>query len=67
MIVTATRFADYDVEVIDAEEEPFGWARHDRSTPNLWGPPAPARWFEEASHFAGVPVVEPPGDEDAVA
>jgi catechol 2,3-dioxygenase len=49
------------VQIIDIDEEPV---RHDVSAgANLWGPPPPRSWFEEASPLAGATVTQvPDGD-----
>lgn len=44
---------------VDLEEEPLGWSRREPKVPKLWGPDAPASWFEEASVFVGVEPAEP--------
>ena len=46
------------VQMIDIDEEP---ARHDvNAGANLWGPPPPRSWFEEASPFEGGKVTQAP-------
>jgi catechol 2,3-dioxygenase len=46
-------------QAIDIEVPPLRWDVADRTLSVPWGFPAQRRWFEEATPFAGVPVVEP--------
>ena len=50
------------VQMIDIDEEPV---RHDvNAGANLWGPPPPRTWFEEASPLVGATVTAPPVEGD---
>ena len=40
--------------VIDIDQEPKRWELSDRRRSQLWGFPAPRKWFEEASEFEAV-------------
>jgi len=49
------------VQMIDIDDEPL---QHDATAgSNLWGPPPPRTWFEDATPFAGVKVIEAPVGE----
>jgi catechol 2,3-dioxygenase len=41
-------------QMIDLDDEPYGWATSDRDVANTWGPSAPDTWRREASRFRGV-------------
>jgi catechol 2,3-dioxygenase len=41
-------------QLIDGDDEPFGWSTSDANVPNLWGPPAPESWFKVATPFDGI-------------
>ncbi|MEM7303795.1 MAG: VOC family protein [Pseudomonadota bacterium] len=45
--------------LIDIDHEPKRWELSDTRRSQLWGFPAPRKWFMEASEFAGVEVKEP--------
>jgi catechol 2,3-dioxygenase len=45
--------------VIDIDHEPKRWNLTDTRRSQLWGFPAPKKWFYEASEFEGVPVRKP--------
>ena len=45
--------------VIDVDQAPKRWELSDTRRSQLWGLPAPRKWFTEASRFEGVPVHEP--------
>ena len=45
--------------VIDSDHRPKRWDLSDTRRSQLWGFPAPAKWFYEASDFEGV-AVNPP-------
>jgi catechol 2,3-dioxygenase len=47
------------VQTIDIEDEPVRYNLTGKNT-NVWGPPPPRSWFEEASPFAGTGVIEAP-------
>jgi catechol 2,3-dioxygenase len=44
---------------IDIEVEPVCWSRRDMRSAAPWGSPAQRSWFEEATHFKGVSLVDP--------
>ncbi len=44
---------------LDLEQKPLRWDLSDTRRSQLWGLPATAKWFCEASNFAGVEPVEP--------
>lgn len=46
-------------QFIDLESEPIRWDVSDPRRAQLWGMPASARWFFEASSFPDEPVLEP--------
>jgi catechol 2,3-dioxygenase len=46
-------------QFIDLEDQPIRWDVSDPRRAQLWGLPASARWFFEASEFPGEPVHEP--------
>ncbi len=46
-------------QAIDINHTPLRWDLSNTRRSQLWGLPAPARWFYEASDFAGKPVHEP--------
>ena len=46
-------------QFIDLEADPIRWDVSDPRRAQLWGMPASARWFFEASEFPGEPVLEP--------
>jgi catechol 2,3-dioxygenase len=46
-------------QFIDLEDTPIRWDLSDPGRAQLWGLPASARWFFEASEFPGEPVQEP--------
>ncbi len=46
-------------QFIDLEERPIRWDLSNTRRAQLWGMPASARWFFEASEFEGQPVNEP--------
>jgi catechol 2,3-dioxygenase len=46
-------------QFIDLEAEPIRWDVSDPRRAQLWGMPASARWFFEASSFPNEPVIEP--------
>jgi catechol 2,3-dioxygenase len=46
-------------QFIDLEDKPIRWEVSDPRRAQLWGLPASARWFFEASEFPGEPVQEP--------
>ena len=46
-------------QAIDINHTPLRWDLSNTRRSQLWGLPAPARWFYEASEFAGKPVHEP--------
>ncbi|HWH25595.1 MAG TPA: 3,4-dihydroxyphenylacetate 2,3-dioxygenase [Pseudolysinimonas sp.] len=46
-------------QVIDWEEPPLRWDISDPTRAQLWGLPASARWFFEASEYPNEPVLEP--------
>jgi catechol 2,3-dioxygenase len=46
-------------QFIDLEDKPIRWDVSDPRRAQLWGLPASARWFFEASEFPGEPVREP--------
>jgi len=46
-------------QFIDLEDQPIRWDVSDPRRAQLWGLPASARWFFEASEFPGEPVNEP--------
>jgi catechol 2,3-dioxygenase len=49
------------VQMIDIDEEPV---RHDvNAGANLWGPPPPRSWFEEAAPLIGAKVTQVPGGD----
>ena len=50
-------------QLIDLEEEPYGWSTDDPDVPNRWGPSPPETWRFQASHFRGVKT-ELPGQAD---
>jgi catechol 2,3-dioxygenase len=41
-------------QLIDPEDEPYGWTTGDRDVANTWGPSPPDTWRSEASRFRGV-------------
>lgn len=45
--------------VIDVDQAPKRWELSDTRRSQLWGFPAPKKWFMEASEFDGVPVQKP--------
>ena len=45
--------------VIDVDHAPKRWELSDTSRSQLWGFPAPRKWFAEASNFEGVEVQKP--------
>jgi len=45
--------------VIDVDHEPTRWDLSDTRRSQIWGFPAPRKWFEEASEFEGRPVNKP--------
>lgn len=46
-------------QTIDVETEAVRWEAGSLSTNARWGLPGPARWYSEASPFAGVPIESP--------
>jgi catechol 2,3-dioxygenase len=46
-------------QTIDIEIEPVRWEAASLSTNVRWGIPAPARWYFEATAFAGAALIEP--------
>jgi catechol 2,3-dioxygenase len=46
-------------QLIDLDEEPYGWSTSDRDVANTWGPSAPDSWRTEATVFRGVPTAPP--------
>ncbi|MCF8478554.1 MAG: 3,4-dihydroxyphenylacetate 2,3-dioxygenase [Pseudolabrys sp.] len=48
-----------DYLTVDPDFEPLRWSLTDPQRQTLWGHPAPKSWFEEGSHFVGVPLREP--------
>ena len=46
-------------QAIDIENEPLRWDLTNTRRSQLWGLPAPAKWFFEASQFAGKPLRDP--------
>jgi len=50
------------VQIIDIDDEPVRYDLEGTNT-NLWGPPPPRSWFEEASPFAGAKVREAPAGD----
>jgi catechol 2,3-dioxygenase len=46
--------------VIDANQAPRRWEIGDTRRSQLWGFPAPRKWFAEATHFDGVDLTQPP-------
>jgi catechol 2,3-dioxygenase len=53
-------------QLIDLDDEPFGWSTSDANVPNLWGPPAPESWFKIATPFDRI-APEPPESEPGSA
>ena len=52
--------------VIDIDQEPKRWELSDTRRSQLWGFPAPTKWFQEASEFDGVVTREPEMDATPV-
>ena len=52
--------------VIDRDQAPRRWDLSDTRRSQLWGFPAPRKWFVEASEFDGVAVNPPLLDADPV-
>ena len=52
--------------VIDVDHEPTRWDLSDLRRSQLWGFPAPRKWFQEAACFDGVPVQPPSLDAPPV-
>jgi catechol 2,3-dioxygenase len=50
------------VQTIDIDDEPVRYDLTGKNT-NVWGPPPPRSWFDEASPFAGTKVREAPSGE----
>lgn len=46
-------------QLIDLEDEPYGWTTSDEDVANTWGPKAPDSWRTQASHFRGVATTPP--------
>jgi catechol 2,3-dioxygenase len=46
-------------QLIDLEDEPYGWATSDSDVANTWGPSAPDTWRAQASRFRGVATQTP--------
>ena len=46
-------------QAIDINHTPLRWELSNTRRSQLWGLPAPARWFYEASEFAGKPMHDP--------
>jgi catechol 2,3-dioxygenase len=41
-------------QLIDLEDEPYGWSTEHDDIRNLWGPDPPESWLSEATHFYGI-------------
>ena len=41
-------------QLIDLEDEPYGWSTENDDIRNLWGPGPPESWLSEATHFYGI-------------
>jgi catechol 2,3-dioxygenase len=48
------------IQMTDIDDAPVAFAASPKNTMNLWGPPAPRSWVEEATPFAGVEIVRMP-------
>lgn len=48
-----------DYLTVDPDFAPIRWGLRDAQRQTLWGHAAPKSWFEEGTHFAGVPAEEP--------
>ncbi|MBC8411289.1 MAG: 3,4-dihydroxyphenylacetate 2,3-dioxygenase, partial [Rhodobacteraceae bacterium] len=51
---------------IDNDQEPKRWDLTDTTRSQLWGFPAPKKWFYEASEFEGIEVQMPLKDSPPV-
>ena len=46
-------------QLIDLEDEAYGWSTSSPDISHLWGPKPPASWKDDATVFASVPTCEP--------
>ncbi|MPZ55521.1 MAG: 3,4-dihydroxyphenylacetate 2,3-dioxygenase [Rhizobiales bacterium] len=53
-------------QAIDINHTPLRWDLSDTRRSQLWGLPAPKKWFYEASNFAGKPLCDPTLKADPV-
>ena len=55
------------IQMVDIDELPVRWSAADGFAAMAWGLPAPRRWFEETTPFAGVATVPmPPAPQSAL-
>ena len=48
------------IQLVDSDEPPTCWSASNGFAAMAWGLPAPRRWFQETTAFAGVTAVPPP-------
>ena len=63
---TVWSFSSSPYQLIDLEDEPYGWSTEHDDIRNLWGPDPPESWLSEATHFYGIEPKPPAALEPAL-